>query len=163
MLAVFKNILLASHGTAGALAAENKAIAVCAKGGRIHHLIVVPSLWQGMTGDDWLNNGATRDHFRRYLENALGREVDSHCERVSKNTVQHELRYSKEILLGEPSTALVDVSKKASFDLIVIGSPRPNGMKGLRSRMLTKDLVHSVQLPLLIVPYPSLAHDVQSV
>lgn len=158
---MFNNILLASHGTAGALAAENKAIAVCAKGGKIHHLIVVPSLWQGMTGDDWLNNGATRDQFRRYLENALGNEVDSHCERVSKNTIRHQLRYSKEIVLGEPSSALIDASIKEPFDLIVMGSRRPKGMKGLRSRMLTKDLMDCVQLPLLIVPYPQLTHDVQ--
>ena len=159
---MFKYILLASHGTAGALAAENKAIAICAKGGRIHHLFVVPSLWQGMTGDDWLNNGATRDQFRRYLENALGNEVDSHCERVSNNTAKHQLCYSKEIVLGEPRSALIDVSRKAPFDLIVMGSRRPRGMTGLRSRMFTKDVASSVQLPLLIVPYPQLTHDVQS-
>jgi nucleotide-binding universal stress UspA family protein len=162
MSTVFKNILLASHGTAGALAAENQALALCAKGGKIHHLFVVPSLWQGMTGDDWLNNGTTRDHFRRYLEHALGNEVDNYCERVSNNTARHKLQYSKEILLGEPSSALVDASSKKRFDLIVMGSRRPSGEKGLRSRMLTKDLVHCIQLPLLIVPHPSFILDVQS-
>lgn len=144
------------------MVAENKAIAICAKGGRIHHLFVVPSLWQGMTGDDWLNNGTTRDHFRRYLENALGSEVDSHCERVGNNTARHKLQYSKEILLGEPSAALVDACNKTQFDLIVMGSRRPRGVKGLRSRMLTKDLVHRIQLPLLIIPHPSFTHDAQS-
>lgn len=160
---MFKYILLASHGTAGALAAESKAIAICAKGGKIHHLIVVPSFWQGMTGDDWLNNGSTRDQFRRYLENELGNEVDRHCERAGKNIARHKLHYSKEIVLGEPSFALIEASRKEPFDLIVMGSRRPNGIKGLRSRMFTKDLVHSLHLPLLIVPYPQLAHDVRSV
>ena len=112
-----------------------------------------------MTGDDWLNNGSTRDQFCRYLENELGREVDSHCERVSKNAGSHKLRYSKEIVLGEPGSALIEASKKEPFDLIVMGSPRPNGIKGLRSRMFTKDLVQSLQIPLLIVPYPQLTHD----
>ncbi len=151
---MFKHILLASHGSAGALAAECSAMSLCANGGNIHHLIVVPSFWQGMTGDDWLNNGNTRNQFRRYLENALGSEVDDHCERVSKKSDKYNLRYSKEILLGEPSNALIEVSKKLPLDLIIIGSPRPKGVKGLRSRMFTKDLVHILQIPLLIVPYP---------
>lgn len=130
-------------------------MSICAKGGKIHHLIVVPSFWRGMTGDDWLNNGNTRDLFRRYLENELGREVDDHCGRVSRKSSKYGLRYSKEIILGEPSHVLIDVSKKETPDLIIIGSPRPKGVKGLRSRMLTKNLVHSLQIPLLlIVPYP---------
>ena len=37
-----------------------------------------------MTGDDWLNNGSTRDRFRRYLESELDSEVNANCERVQK-------------------------------------------------------------------------------
>ncbi len=137
-------------------------MSVCAKGGKIYHLIVVPSLWQGMTGDDWLNNGKTRDQFCRYLENALGREVDDHCERVNRLSGKYNLRYSKKITLGEPSKVLIDFSQKKPIDLIIIGSPRPKGIKGLRSRMFTKDLLHSLQIPLLIVPYPLQAHDARA-
>ncbi|HDZ79452.1 MAG TPA: universal stress protein, partial [Gammaproteobacteria bacterium] len=50
------HVLLASHGTVGAQAAEQMAIRMCSSGAKLHHLIVVPSLWKGMTGDDWLNN-----------------------------------------------------------------------------------------------------------
>lgn len=150
-----KHILLASHGTQGARAAEEIAMSVCCKGGTIHHLIVVPSFWQGMTGDDWLNNGSTRDVFRRYLEDELGREVDEHCERIHENARQHELSYVKEIILGEPEKTLINSSQKASFDLVVLGSPRPKDKKGLRSRMLTKNVMHTITAPLLIVPYPN--------
>ena len=155
----FKNILLASHGTVGALAAECTAISVCAKSGKIHHLIVIPSFWRRITGVDWLNNGSTRNQFHRYLESELGHEVDSHCLRVSHNASIHNLRYSKEILLGEPSSSLIEASKKEPYDLIIMGSPRPKGSKGLRSRMLSKSLVLSLQIPLLIIPYPQFAHD----
>jgi nucleotide-binding universal stress UspA family protein len=151
---VFKHILLASHGTVGALVAECKAMSMCTRGSKIHHLVVVPSFWKGMTGDDWLNNGNTRDQFCRYLENTIGHEVESHCERVRKNAGSHKLRYSNEIALGEPSSILIEASKKEPFDLIVMGSPRPKGIKGLRSRMFTKDLVQCLQIPLLVVPYP---------
>ncbi len=112
-----------------------------------------------MTGDDWLNNGSTRDIFRRYLENELGREVDEHCERINKKASIDSLIYSNEIVLGEPENLLLNTSEKQSFDLIIIGSPRPKHKKGLRSRMLTEDLVRSLTIPLLIVPYPQQTHD----
>lgn len=148
-------VLLASHGTDGAQAAERKAMEFCAQGAQLHHLIVVPTLWQGMTGDDWLNNGVSRDRFRRYLEGELGREIDEHRERVSRIAAEHALDYSSEIVVGEPDDCLVEASRKTDYDLIVMGSPRPKGKKGLRSRMTTVDLTRAVAAPLLIVPYPN--------
>jgi len=108
-----------------------------------------------MTGDDWLNNGSTRDKYRRYLESELGREVNEHCDRINKEAEAHGLEYTSEIVLGEPDECLIKTSKKAGFDLIVMGSPRPKGKKGLRSRMSTKNLPGSLDTPLLIVPYPN--------
>lgn len=148
------NVLLASHGTEGAIAAEKTALKMCSKGSKIYHLIVVPTLWQGMTGDDWLSNGSTRNTFCRYLEGEIGREIDEHCERVSKGAEQAEVEYVKEIIVGEPKDCLLNVSKKENFDLVVMGSPRPKGKKGLRSRMPTEPLAKSLSIPLLIVPYP---------
>ena len=148
------NILLASHGTDGAQAAEQMAIQMCEKGATIHHLVVVPSFWEGMTGDDWLNNGSTRDRFRRYLESELEQEVAEHCERVSQQALENEIKYTNEVVIGEPEKCLLDASKKQNFDLVVMGSQRPKGIKGLRSRMSTEPVTRSLEAPLLIVPYP---------
>jgi len=150
-----KHVLLASHGTEGAKAAEKMALSLCNKGATLHHLIVVPTLWQGMTGDDWLNNGSTRDTFRRYLESELGREVDEHCERVSLAADEHGLEYNKTIVFGEPEECLLDANRNANYDLVVIGSPRPKGKKGIRSRMPVEPLAKLLSSPLLIVPYPN--------
>lgn len=147
------NVLLASHGTDGAQAAEKVALEICNAGGHIHHLIVVPTFWRGMTGDDWLNNGVTRNRFRRYLENELGEEVEEHRQRVSQAARERDLRYTSEVIVGEPDTCLVDVSRKAGFDLVVMGSPRPKGKKGLRSRMTTP-ATRQLPIPVLVVPYP---------
>jgi nucleotide-binding universal stress UspA family protein len=149
------NVLLASHGTDGAIAAEKMALSLCSKGTKLHHLIVVPTLWEGMTGDDWLNNGSTRDTFRRYLETELGREVDEHCERVSLAADERELEYSKTIVVGEPDECLLTASNNNAYDLVIIGSPRPKGVKGIRSRMTVESLARSLAIPLLIVPYPN--------
>ncbi|KPK11196.1 MAG: hypothetical protein AMJ68_06795 [Acidithiobacillales bacterium SG8_45] len=148
------NILLASHGTEGAQAAEQMAIELCNTGGHVHHLIVVPKrLWEGMTGDDWLNNGSTRDTFRRYLEDQLSQEVQEHQARVSEAAKAKNLNYTTEVIVGEPEECLIDTSKKEAFDLLVMGSPRPKGVAGLKSRMLT-DSTRSLGVPTVIVPYP---------
>ncbi|MFV1996738.1 MAG: universal stress protein [Acidiferrobacterales bacterium] len=148
------NILLASHGTEGAQAAEQEAIKLCKKGGHLHHLIVVPkALWQGMTGDDWLNNGSTRNTFRRYLEEQLTQEVEEHKSRVSEAATTNNLNYTAEVIVGEPEKELIKVSRKEAYDIVIMGSSRPKGKTGLRSRMLTKS-IRELSVPLLIVPYP---------
>lgn len=149
-------ILLASHGTEGAMAAEQAAIKVCCEqGAHLHHLIVVPTLWQGMTGDDWLNNGSTRDTFRRYLESEIGKEVDEHIARVKQMAEEQGLKYSKKIVLGEPDECLLSASEQEQYDLVVMGSPRPRGKPGLRSRMMTKPLTRALKTPVLMVPFPN--------
>lgn len=147
-------ILLASHGTDGAMVAEQMALSLCKEGTTLYHLLVVPTLWEGMTGDDWLNNGSTRDRFRRYLESELGKEVDEHCERISSQARAMSINYTNELIVGEPEECILNTCKNQDFELVVTGSPRPKGVKGLRSRMLTESLTKLLPVPLLIVPYP---------
>jgi nucleotide-binding universal stress UspA family protein len=148
------HILLASHGSEGAQAAERMALQLCGKGGKVHQLLVVPDLWKGMTGDDWLNNGSTRDRFRRYLENQLESEAREHLERVRSQADARGIGYSVEVTVGKPSACLIDASSSADFDLVIVGSPRPRGRRGLRSRMAIEPLLRALPMPLLIVPYP---------
>ncbi len=148
------NVLLASHGTEGAIAAEQMAFRMCGKGAHLHHLIVVPGFWKGTTGDDWLNNGSTRDTFRRYLESELGREVDENFTRVGDGAVKQEVDYTNDMVVGDPDKCLLEASQQQQYDLIILGSPRPKGKSGLRSRMITDALTHKLTIPLLIVPYP---------
>ena len=130
------------------------ALSLCEKGAKLHHLLVVPTLWQGKTGDDWLNNGSTRDRFRRYLESELGREVDEHCARISTQAKEQDVSYCSELVVGESEQCLLDTCSKHNFELVVMGSPRPRGVTGLRSRMSTEPLTRALSIPLLIVPYP---------
>ena len=147
-------VLLASHGTEGAQAAERMALQLCREGSHIHQLVVVPDLWKGMTGDDWLNNGSTRDRFRRYLESELEKEVREHVERVRENAEAQQIEYSAEVMVGKPVQCLIEAQEYAEYDLVVMGSPRPKNKQGLRSRMTTEPLVKKLSSPLLIVPFP---------
>jgi nucleotide-binding universal stress UspA family protein len=149
-----RRILLASHGTAGARAAESAAFALCVPEGRIHHLVVVPDFWKGMLGDDWLNNAAVHVRFGRYVEGQLEREIVAHAETVEAEARRRGLGYACELRFGKPADCLLSVAGAGDFDLAVIGSPRPKGVGGLRSRMELEILARRLAMPLWIEPHP---------
>jgi len=150
----YKKILLASHGTKGAAAAERTAIQLAAPRTRIVHLIVVPEFWSGMQGDDWLNNASTRDTFGRYVENELQQEVARHVTRLKRQMAKRRLRYETHMEYGNPADCLLAYAAKIKPDLVVVGSLRPKKMTGYRSRMLTDDVLRGLKAPMLIAPYP---------
>jgi nucleotide-binding universal stress UspA family protein len=147
-------ILLASHGTPGAHAAERAAFDLCAREGRLHHLVVVPDFWSGMLGDDWLNNAAVHIRFGRYVENQLEQEIAEHTLRVEAEAKRRGIGYSCEVRLGRPAEILIAVAAAGEYDLVVVGSPRPREMPGYRSRLAVQALVKALKTPLLIVPHP---------
>ena len=150
----FAHILIASHGTPGAQAAEQAALALCRAGGRLSHLVVVPDLWRGMLGDDWLNNASTREAYGKYVESELQREIDSHVGRLRSRAAASGIGYESRVMLGRPTGCLIDYSREVAPALVVIGAPRPKGIGGLRSRLHPEQLAAALKVPLLIVPYP---------
>ena len=150
-----KQILLASHGTPGARAAERAALALCGPKTTLHHLIVVPDFWKGMMGDDWLNNSKTRDTYGRYVEAELEGEVRRHIANLQRQAAKRRVRYQPEIVVGKPEDCLRERLKRRRIDMVVLGAPRPKGKAGLRSRMLTEKLLRTLSVPVLIVPYPA--------
>lgn len=148
-------ILLASHGTVGARAADEIALRLCVGPGvDLFHLTVVPELWRGMMGDDWLNNASTRDAYCKHLESELGREIDEHRSGLEPQVATRGARYHARVAIGTPAQCLLDFAAEVEPDLIVLGSPRPRGTLGLRSRMQIEKLLKSFAPSLLIVPYP---------
>lgn len=150
----FAHIVIASHGTPGAQAAEQAALAWCRAGGRLSHLVVVPDLWRGMMGDDWLNNASTRDTYGKYVESELQREIDVHVGRLRSQAAAAGIAYEFRVTLGKPTECLLAFSREVAPDLVVIGAPRPKGITGLRSRMHPEQLAGALAMPLLVVPYP---------
>jgi nucleotide-binding universal stress UspA family protein len=149
-----RTILLASHGTPGARAAEQAALDLCAADGRLHHLVVVPDFWKGMLGDDWLNNAAVHERFGRYVESRLEQEIAGHAAETEAATKGRGLRYSLEVRMGKPAECVAAVAAAADYDLVVVGSPRPKGVPGYRSRLALEALVRALKVPLFVVPYP---------
>jgi nucleotide-binding universal stress UspA family protein len=150
-----KRILVASHGTAGARMAEQAAIDFSLEySATLHHLLVVPDFWKGMMGDDWLNNAVTQSRFGDYVESQLARDAADETERFAKTCEQAGIPYSNTVRLGKPAACLIEAVEKDKFDIVVIGSPRPKGSPGYRSRMDLELLARSLTIPLLTVPHP---------
>jgi len=148
----WKRILLASHGTPGARTAERAALKLAGPGATLFHLVVVPEFWDGMQGDDWLNNASTRDVYARHIETTLEREVRDQILRVERAAGKHRLRYRSRTVYGKPDACLLEAVKSAKPQLVVLGSLRGRGKTGLRSRMLTDDLLRKLNVPMLIIP-----------
>jgi len=153
-MTVYRKILLASHGTAGARAAENAAFEAADGGAELHHLVVVPDFWKGMLGDDWLNNAAVHVRFGHYVENELMREIAELVARVEGAATARGLVYSHQFRLGRPTDCLIEVAAADRYDLVVIGARRPKGRPGYRSRMAVETLLKNLTSPLLVVPHP---------
>lgn len=136
------------------MAAESQAISLCSKGGNIDHLEIVPDFWKGMMGDDWLNNAATQQEFGQYVENQLQQEIQQRMDILKQKVEVADIHYSAFVNLGKPADCLIGQDATDNYDLIIIGSPRPKGEEGYRSRMQLEPLIKSLTTPLLIVPFP---------
>ena len=149
-----KKVILASHGTPGAKIAEQMAIEFCLQySATLHQLLVVPDFWKGMMGDDWLNNAITQSRFGDYVESELARDAAFELDRMAEKCKQSGIVYSSDVHLGKPAQCLITACEKDSYDLAVIGSPRPKGVAGLRSRMDPELLARSLTIALLTAPY----------
>ena len=148
-------VLLASHGTTGARAADRAAIAQCASGGTLFHLTVVPDFWKGMMVDDWLNNVSTRDTYAKHVESELAREIEAHRSNLAQAVAAAGLGYECQTVIGKPAACLIAYAASVKPDLVVIGSPRPRGRPGVRSRMQLDTLTAALGAPLLVIPYPA--------
>ena len=146
-----KTLLLAHHGTEGAFLAESLAFDIAIpEHTLVVHLLVVPDLWEGMQGDDWLLSASTRDDFGRYVEGILEAEVKKQFIALEARCGERGITYKPVMRLGDPAECLLELAAKESVSVVVIGPPRPKGVTGLRSRMDLEKLARGLHVPLMI-------------
>ena len=153
-----KKVLLASHGSTGARAAEQALLNMHLKDVEVIHLYVVPELWKHMTGDDWLSNQITQERFCNYLESELVNEAEITISRIEATLLECNAKYKSLFMFGDPKNCLQNVCEEHDFDLIVTGSPRPKFISGLHSRMMTDSIKKNLSTALLQIPYPDTKH-----
>jgi hypothetical protein len=144
-------LLLAHHGTEGAARAEAFAFSVAELGRTtIVHALIIPDFWDGMQGDDWLNNARTRDSFAKHLESQLAAESRQQIDALSGRCAASGLASRAMVAVGDPATRLVEMAAQCLANLVVIGPPRPSGSPGYRSRMKLETLARGLACPLVI-------------
>lgn len=148
------HILLASHGSIGSIAAEQTAMHLCKPGDKLDHLYVIPSWWGDMTGDDWLNNGVSRNRFRNYLCEQLWRESQEVVQRVRGLCERSKVAYHSLLQIGRSDKNLEETIKLSNYHQIILGSRRPKHSQGLRDTMLTSRIDKLFADRLHIVSYP---------
>lgn len=117
---------------------------------RIVHLLVVPDFWEGMQGDDWLNNASTRDAFGSYLEGLLETDVREQLRSLEERCTERGLAYKAVMRQGDPAECLLEAAAQEQASIVVIGPPRPKGAPGYRSRMEIEKLMRGLHVPLLM-------------
>jgi nucleotide-binding universal stress UspA family protein len=148
-------LLLCHHGTAGARRAEELAHELAVPGTTtVVHCLVVPELWAGMQGDDWLNDASTRDAFGDYVENMLENDAKRELAAVETRCRERGIAYQAVMRYGEPAAIVLQVAAEVGADLVVVGPPRIKGEEGLRSRMDLEKLVRGLKCLLLVAPRP---------
>lgn len=148
-------LLLCHHGTAGARRAEEIAHELAVPGTTtLVHCLVVPELWAGMQGDDWLNDASTRDAFGNYVENMLENDAKRELAAVENRCKERGVAYQAVMRYGEPAEIVLKVAAEVGADLVVVGPPRIKGEEGLRSRMDIDKLMRGLKCPLLVAPRP---------
>lgn len=152
----FTRLLVSSHDSDGARAAERAAIAALERGGSLRHLVIVPEFWQGMAGDGWRCNGSNVRDFADYLEGQIDREIRAHLDRVHSEAQARGIVYSAASRHGPLAECLVAECLAGSYEAVVIGAPRPKRMGGLRSRMDLDKLLRALPVPLIVVPHPAM-------
>lgn len=144
-------LLLCHHGTEGAAFAEALAYDIAEPGRTtLVQCLVVPELWAGMQGDDWLNDASTRDTFARYVEQLLDKDAKRELAAVEARCGERGLAYKAVVRFGDPAECAVAVAAEEQAGLVVIGPPRPKRVLGLRSRMDMERLVRDLSCTLLV-------------
>ncbi|MEW5965253.1 MAG: universal stress protein [Pseudomonadota bacterium] len=149
-----RSVLVACHGSAGAMRAAEAVVSGLAPGARLHQLVVVPELWRHMSGDGWRINASTEGLFCDYLEGQIERETLEVLERVHALAAARSIAYSAASCCGDPARSVIAAANAGDYDLVVVGAPRPRGVRGLRSRMDVETLMRGLRVPLVVVPHP---------
>lgn len=147
--------LLASHGSPGAVAAERVALHQCREGDYIDHLLVVPDWWADMTGDDWLNSGASRNRYCAYIEEQLKQDAEQVFLRVENECYTRGINYSSIFVVGNSSQVLKEFICAPRYAKIFTGSRRPSSCAGVNDRMLTKKIIKRAGCKLVMVEHPN--------
>lgn len=149
-----QRILLASHGSIGARAAEQAVLTRLNPGDELYHLLVVPDAWDAMPGENGQDHSTAYPIIGGAIEAQMEAEAGDTFARMGEAARQLGVVYETRLIYGKPVYTLLETVAEISPDYVIAGSARPKHIDGLHSKMITESLMRSMVIPLLIIPYP---------
>ncbi len=151
-----KQILVATHGTEGALRAETHALRLARlTGARLHALYVIHKGWGSLVGIDWLNASHVRMQFYRHAEGEIHKRAAEVLERFAARAAAEQIPAETSVVVGLPVEVVPREAVRLGADLIVLGAPASRRSEEYRARIPLKKLLKAAPCPLCIVPgYP---------
>lgn len=150
---MFTNVLVASHGTPGAQAAEELALKIAIRfESGLNLVTVINENWKHMTGDDWLNTSACRNQFRRHVESEVNSEADEVIARMGSRASESGIEFRHFKTVGTPIVEILNFADTISADLIVVGARQVKQGLGFKSRMPWEKFIETCRIPVIIAP-----------
>lgn len=137
---MFKNILLASDGSAHSVRAAEKAIALA----KLHQAKVdlIYSIDGSTSKSDVLTNNSKYEVERKRKE-----KLAPVVELLEKEGINYQMH----MIHGEPGPAIVDFANKGNYDCVVVGSRGLNKLQTMVLGSVSHKIAKRVEVPVLIV------------
>jgi len=146
---MIRSILVATHGTAGAVRAEAYACFLArALDAALHGLYVIHSGWASLVGIEWLHSSRVRMDFYRYAESEFHRRAEEVLAHL--RSVAGDRDFTTAVRVGDPAEVITDEARVRAADLIVIGGRSPVRSEEYRARLSVKKLLKQAPCPVLV-------------
>ncbi len=158
---MFSNLLLCTHGSAGAQKAEEYVFTHLLPNSpaALTVLTIVDKDWSIMSSDDWLNTSTTRTQFKDYVDEQMSREISEDWQRITdRYPLAEQAKFMK--VVGGIEETIAEVAEKLGCELIVLGpySKKPSRLfsvkmsPGLAATLSNERLHPLLPCPVLTVP-----------
>ncbi len=147
---MIKKILVATHGTEGAVRAELYAMQLAqALDADIHGLYVINKDWGSLVGIEWLHSSEKRMDFYRYAESELYRMAETALENFRQRAAKTALSMTTSVRVGDLAEAIAEEARERGADLIIIGSSGRERSEEYRAKVSLKKLLKSAPCSVL--------------
>jgi len=149
---MIRKILVATHGSKGAVEAEQYALDLARTlGAELHGLYVIHKGWGSLVGIEWLHSSETRMEFFRYAESELYRMADAALGAFALRAAACNMNVTTSVRVGDPGEAIVDDARERGSDLIVLGDICKRRSEEYKARINAGKLLRSAPCSMLQV------------
>jgi len=149
---MIRKILVATHGSAGAVEAEQYALDLARTlDAELHALYVIHKGWGSLVGIEWLHSSETRMTFFRYAETELYRMANTALAEFAQRAEAAGLTITTSVRVGDLEPIIAGEAAELGADLIVLGSACQGWSREYKAKVSMKKLMSAAPCSVLQV------------